>query len=173
MEPKQVTVADVCDRIQTHLREIIGLMKQLPAEERLEMLEWLEEERYNFWAHLTKPLIQKMSLETIAALQMKVAVSFGLNTAEEIFYRVKNIANEARAQERDRLTVKPRKTARDDEIVRLRDEEKLNWGEIVQRIRGNPDWCNGPHGKKVTRRAVQAAYRRRKACTVANTGHTS
>lgn len=60
---------------------------------------------------------------------------------------------------------KPRKGKRDLEIVRLRDEEGLSFGEIAIRINSRPgskcDKSLEPV-KKMTYRSVQAAYNRSK-----------
>jgi hypothetical protein len=57
---------------------------------------------------------------------------------------------------------KPRKTARDDEIVRLRDEEGKTFGEIGRLLLvKNPAWT-GKGGKPLSRAAAEKAYHRRK-----------
>ena len=57
---------------------------------------------------------------------------------------------------------KPRKTDRDDEIVRLRDVEGKSFGEIPRiLLRKNQSWGSG-EGKPITRDAVEKAYHRRK-----------
>jgi len=63
---------------------------------------------------------------------------------------------------REHFTVKPRMTARGEEVVRLRDVENLEWKEIVKRIRGYPDWAKGQKGEPVSKRALMAAYWRQK-----------
>ena len=72
---------------------------------------------------------------------------------------------EAVRQVKDHFTVKPRMTARDEEVVRLRDEEKLEWKDILKRIRSVPEWAESSKGKQVTKRALIAAYHRRKKTT--------
>jgi hypothetical protein len=62
-----------------------------------------------------------------------------------------------------RRNPKPRKTARDDEVVRLRDEEGLEWNKILTSIRSNSEWAkNKKTGKLVTKQALVVAYNRRK-----------
>jgi hypothetical protein len=57
---------------------------------------------------------------------------------------------------------KPRNIERDDEIVRLRDEEDQSFGEIPRLlVRKNPSWRR-KNGKPLTRDAVERVYRRRK-----------
>jgi hypothetical protein len=68
----------------------------------------------------------------------------------------------AKAQLKEKRDPKPRKTDRDEAIVRLRDEEKKTFGEIPRLLlKLNPLWC-GIGGKPMSRDAVEAAYRRRK-----------
>jgi hypothetical protein len=57
---------------------------------------------------------------------------------------------------------KPRNTKRDDEIVRLRDEEGRTFGEIPRLLlRMNSSW-GGNNGSPLKRDAVEKAYHRRK-----------
>jgi hypothetical protein len=79
---------------------------------------------------------------------------------------VEGIARDRQSLERDRLKKerdpKPRKTDRDDEIVRLRDKEGKTFGEIGRAlVRANPKWCR-KDGSPLTREAVEKAYHRRK-----------
>jgi hypothetical protein len=53
-------------------------------------------------------------------------------------------------------------TERDDEIVRLRDEEKLSWKEIGKKIRGDPQWAKGRNGEPISDAALRLAYFRHK-----------
>jgi hypothetical protein len=72
--------------------------------------------------------------------------------------RAKEVAKEVR----DHYTPKPRMTERDDEIVRLRDEEQLSWKEIRKKIRGDPRWAKGRNGKPISEGALRLAYNRHK-----------
>jgi hypothetical protein len=73
----------------------------------------------------------------------------------------RDMVKDLEAKVKSRFTPKPRCTARDAEVVRLRDEDKLTWKEILRRIRDNETWTMSGN-KPVTRRALQAAYGRRK-----------
>ncbi len=71
-------------------------------------------------------------------------------------------------QERERRELKikrdpkPRKTTRDDEIVRLKDEEGKSFGEIPRLLPLiNPKWAH-KSGKQLTTDAVKKAYKRHK-----------
>lgn len=88
--------------------------------------------------------------------QLKAKVSeFVLEAAAKVSALEKEKLKEARDP-------KPRKTDRDDEIVRLRDIEEKTFGEIGPAlVRKNPKWC-GKSGKPLTRDAVEKAYYRRK-----------
>lgn len=68
----------------------------------------------------------------------------------------------AKARLKEERDPKPRNTERDDEIVRLRDDERKTFGEIPRLlIRKNSAWV-GKDGKPLTRDATERAYRRRK-----------
>ena len=58
---------------------------------------------------------------------------------------------------------KPRHSARDKEIVRLRDEESLSWGKIAREIRSNKEMAVTQGDAKITVALVKQAYRRHKA----------
>lgn len=71
-----------------------------------------------------------------------------------------------REQERARLKAardpKPRNTDRDDEIVRLYDQDGRTFGEIPLLLKlTDPSWV-GAEGKPLSRDAVEKAYHRRK-----------
>ena len=71
-----------------------------------------------------------------------------------------------REQERARLKAardpKPRNTERDDEIVRLHDQEGRTFGQIPRLlVRKNPSWA-AKDGEPMSRDAVEKAYHRRK-----------
>jgi hypothetical protein len=63
------------------------------------------------------------------------------------------------------FTVKPRMTSRDDAIVRMIDEDKLSWREVLRIVKANSEWANSERGKPITHRALYAAYTRRKKAT--------
>lgn len=78
----------------------------------------------------------------------------------------KKAAEVVSARERERIKEardpKPRKTDRDDELVRLHEMEGKTFGEIPRLLMEiNPQWC-GRDGKQLTRAAVEKAYQRRK-----------
>ena len=57
---------------------------------------------------------------------------------------------------------KPRKTDRDDEIVRLHDDEGVSFGAMGQELIAlNPAWTR-KGGAPLTRAAAEKAYHRRK-----------
>jgi hypothetical protein len=59
-----------------------------------------------------------------------------------------------------RRTPKARLADRDREIVRLRDERGLTFGQIArQLLKINPAWCS-KHGKPISEAACRQAYRR-------------
>jgi hypothetical protein len=78
---------------------------------------------------------------------------------EEIGNAMADLGRDELKQERD---PKPRNTDRDDEIVRLRDQEGKTFGEIPRLLlQQNSQWCR-KGGKQLTRDTVEKAYRRRK-----------
>jgi hypothetical protein len=56
--------------------------------------------------------------------------------------------------------VRPRLKDRDTEIVRLRDKEKLTFGQIKREIRRKQEWAVMQNGKPITVAAIKAAYLR-------------
>jgi hypothetical protein len=167
MKPKQPTAEEVWSEIEKALSKIDGLIERLPAEERPRLWEHFERLVAQYMSLWMPALVQSMSAEAIAEIHAKVAASIGCDFVNHVFCRLKDIAKEAEQRVKDQVKVKPRMTARDDEIVRLRDEEKLDWKAILKRIRGNPNWAGGQGGRGVSKRALMAAYRRRKKHVVA------
>jgi hypothetical protein len=80
----------------------------------------------------------------------------------ETAYSLKGVAKRVETMVKFALNARPLMAARDDEIVRLRDQEGLDWTAVWNRIRLNPAWAKGRNGKTVTKKALQVAYRRRK-----------
>jgi hypothetical protein len=61
-----------------------------------------------------------------------------------------------------KATVIARNAERDDEIIRLHDDEGKSFGQIGKLlILKNPKWC-AKGGKQLTRKTVEKAYHRRK-----------
>jgi hypothetical protein len=56
--------------------------------------------------------------------------------------------------------VKPRRTDRTDEAIRLRAEGK-SWRDVIREIRSRPEWAEGTKGHRLTIKALQMAVRRR------------
>jgi hypothetical protein len=77
---------------------------------------------------------------------------------------IKDMAKGIESKVKGHYTVKPRKTERDDEIVRLRDEKNLPWGEIHKEICKKPAWATtgGEEPKPITQAGLRSAYARRK-----------
>jgi hypothetical protein len=131
-------------------RELNALIDDLTPEER---------------AYYFNTRFQKLATE----IQSKWWVPWTGRTVGEMFiagckaaeWAMDKVRNEG-SRVKDHFTVKPRMTARDDEVVRLRDQEGLAWKEITKRIRANPDWACGRKGKPVSTRALVVAYSRRK-----------
>jgi hypothetical protein len=162
MKPKQPTAEEVWREIEKALSKIDGLIERLPADERPRLREQFENVAVEHLSRWMATLVQGMSEQEIAAICIRAAASLGCNFTNLAFYRLKDITHEAAQRVKDQLTVKPRMTARDDEVVRLRDQDKLPWKEIMMRIRSNPDWAAGQGGRPVTAKALCAAYIRRK-----------
>jgi hypothetical protein len=80
----------------------------------------------------------------------------------ETAYNLKGVAKRVETMVKFALNARPRMAARDDEIVRLKDQEGLDWTAVWHRIRKHPAWGKGPGGKTVTKKALQVAYRRRR-----------
>jgi hypothetical protein len=77
-------------------------------------------------------------------------------------YGLKGVAKRVEAMLKLALNARPRMRDRDDEVVRLRDQEGMDWTGVCHRIRRNPAWAKGRDGQPVTKRMLQVAYRRRK-----------
>jgi hypothetical protein len=77
-------------------------------------------------------------------------------------YGLKGIAKRVETTVKFALNARPRMADRDDEIVRLKDQEGLSWTAVWHKIRLNPAWAKGRDGQPVTKRMLQVAYRRRK-----------
>jgi len=131
--------------IETGYRRLIELIAALNPQDRNECFARFQ----RLSRKIEAPWLLPFNADTIAHFVGEGA-KYGQKTREEV------------ARVKDHYTVKPRMTARDDEIVRLRDQEKLDWDEIRKRIRGNPEWANGRDGKPVSKKALLAAYARRK-----------
>jgi hypothetical protein len=58
---------------------------------------------------------------------------------------------------------KPRFRERDAEIVRLRDECKLTWGQTLRRIKQDPRWAVNQNDEPLSLDTVKQAYRRFKS----------
>jgi hypothetical protein len=80
----------------------------------------------------------------------------------DMFHSIRDMTSKRETAVKDHFTPKPRMTARDDELVRLKEVEQLRWKDVTKRIRANPDWARGPRGEKITEGALRAAYSRRK-----------
>ncbi len=80
------------------------------------------------------------------------------DAASAIRRRISKIIDELAAHK-----AKPRHADRDREIARLRDEEKLSWGQIARTIRGSQQWETSQKGAKISAALVKQAYRRFKA----------
>jgi hypothetical protein len=62
----------------------------------------------------------------------------------------------------DARTVRPRFGDRDREVVRLRDEEKLTFGQIAKQIRITVAWQRTQNGAQFNADAAKKAYSRHK-----------
>jgi hypothetical protein len=61
------------------------------------------------------------------------------------------------------MKVRPRNQVRDAEIVRLRDQEKLTWGQVLRKIKTNSEWAKNERGCPLSLDAVKQAYKRAKS----------
>src|SRR5262249_39046180 len=154
MKPEQLTAAEVWSEIQVSHTRIDGMIKRLPAEERTRLRDQFVGVAVEYLSVWMAFLVQGMSEQQIAAIYIQAAASRGCTFTNEAFYRLKGIAKEAEQRVKEQVKVKPRMIARDEEVVRLRDEDKLEWKEILKRIRSNPDWAKGQGGKPVTLKAL-------------------
>jgi hypothetical protein len=159
---KPLTPAKAQAKIEELCRKIDDVVESVPSEERGPLRVWLMDLAENvvprWWAALLRPL----SLGDLADYYGQFFGRLGAEGAEEMFNGVRNMATDIEARVKDHFTAKPRNTARDDEIVRLRDEEGLDLKQIRKRIRNVPEWANGPGGKPITIGAIRTAYHRRK-----------
>jgi hypothetical protein len=149
--------------IEATYLKINDLIDSLPAEERIHLLHrfnMLAAEEVKKWFATA---IKGLRPEDLADFLMKMFVPAGGGVYEEAFYGIKNIVKETETKVKDHFIPKARMVARDDEVVRLKDEEGLKWIDIFKRIRANPVWAiNKKTGRPVTKRALMVAYKRRK-----------
>lgn len=155
----------VWDQIETTYRNINDLINSLPPDERAQLAERFQrlatEEIPKWWASV----MSGMTPEQLAEFLENGLTDTGRKITDATFVGMKNMAKTIETKVKDHFTPKPRMTARDDEIVRLHDEEKLDWKEITKRIRSVPEWANSSKGKAVTQRSLVTAYGRRKKAT--------
>jgi hypothetical protein len=168
------TAEKVWEVIVAIYRTIEGLINSLPPAERHELAERFQglvaEEVPKWWA----AALQDMKTpQELADFLMRGFAEVGLHGFEETCYAINNLAKGVESKVKDHYTRKARKTVRDDEIVRLRDENGLSWAKIHKEICKNPAWAKtGPGNKKdktdqenekeITQGALRAAYSRRK-----------
>jgi hypothetical protein len=145
-------VEQIWAEIESYYRKINGLINGLPQADRSSLF----------------PRFQKLADEVPSlwwAPFTAEVIGFFVEQGAQLRFQFEEEKQEAVRQVKDHFTVKPRMTARDEEVVRLRDEEKLEWKDILKRIRSNPEWAASPKGKQLTMRALIAAYHRRKKTT--------
>jgi len=134
----------------------------LPDKERyafhVRLLNWLAEEKLKIEKAM-QPGLPAGEYDDLALNGVQV---FGMPWVAVPVGAVNEMAKSIQRQEKAHFLPGPRMTERDEEVVRLRDQEQLDWDEITKRIRSNPAWATGQGGKKVSKRALMAAYSRRK-----------
>jgi hypothetical protein len=103
------------------------------------------------------------------AARVSGPVAEQLDSLTQKMCRLAEDAEKAVQEVKDRYVPKPRMTARDDEVVRLR-EEGLGWKDVLKKVCHNPDWEKACKGKRLTAGALRAVYaRRKKAARLGNT----
>jgi hypothetical protein len=80
----------------------------------------------------------------------------------ETYWGLKGGAKRVETTVKFALNARPRMAARDAEVARLREQERMDWTGVWHRIRRNPAWAQGRDGQPVTKKMLQVAYRRRK-----------
>jgi hypothetical protein len=130
-------------------------------------------EQKRFWTALHKepntPVAEQVEIHIKAALEYSAEV--GRETAElRVNRRLLKQAVTRAMEEGEKLSAqlaryKPprRNTARNREIVRLRDDEECTWGEIRRALACHPQWSRMQGGKPITVAAIRAAYYQSKA----------
>lgn len=151
--PGQIAAQAWAD-FEASYRSLITLLPRLPLADR------------NHYFALFQKLAEAVPCPWFVPLNAQSLAHFAELGIKQGIENAQRIA-EAAEQVKDHYAPKPRMTARDDEVKRLRDQEQLDWDEILKRIRSNPDWEKDQSGKKVTKRALMAAYQRRKKKTAA------
>jgi hypothetical protein len=157
-----MTAEQVLEEIEVAFKKLDGLIENLlPQEQALfcERLKAMATQKVMEWWAVT---VREMNPEQLTEFIVKSFADVGWKWTEETFHGIKEMGKRIEAKVKDHYTVKPRMTARDEEVKRLVEQEKLDWKEIAKRIRSNSDWAENDHGKPVTARALMTAYHRPK-----------
>jgi hypothetical protein len=153
---------DVWREIVASYEKINELIKQLAPQERERLCQMLErltaEGVIGWWATTLKGLTP----EQAADFDSRFYKTMGFKFLEETWHAIKNALKATEERVKDHFTPKPRMTERDEEIVRMRDQEGLAWKGILKEIRKNPAWDKGGRGKSLTVGVLKTAYTRRK-----------
>jgi hypothetical protein len=157
-----ITAMDVWCEIAASYEKVNELIKRLSPQERERLCHMFErvtvEGVIGWWGTMLKGLTP----EQAADFDSKFYKTMGFKFLEETFHVIKNELKVREERVKDHYTPKPRMTERDEEIVRLRDQEGLAWKGILKEIRKNPAWDKGGRGKSVTVGVLKTAYTRHK-----------
>jgi hypothetical protein len=156
------TADQVLAEIEARNRRINDLIESLPEEERGRLLDQFRQRSAEEIGKWFGTLMKGWSPEQCAGILFSLFKDVGDKITEEMFHGIRNMGKDTEARVRDRFTVKPRMVQRDDEVVRLRDEKKLSWYEILNHFRKSKKWAKNQGGRLITIKALKAAYRRRK-----------
>jgi len=158
-----VTADMVWAEIEASYERIYDLIESLPTEQRGLLLYLFRQKAAEEVRKWHTSLMKGWQPKDYANYLFEAFKDIGEGITPELYHGIRNMRQNIEAAVKGRFTVKPRMTARDAEVVRLRDEEGLDWDAILARIRTNPAWEKVRGGNQVKKRTLRVAYQRHKA----------
>jgi hypothetical protein len=157
-----LTAELVWNAIEVFFPMINDAISRLPENERNKLVSRFQKHIMEEVPKWVRSMVPDMSPTEYTDYFIQTMAESGMACTVQSFDAIKEMTENFEKEVKDRFTVKPRMTERDYEVVRLRDQEKRDWKEILKLIRSNPTWAKGRDGKLITMKALKAAYGRRK-----------